>query len=136
MFVAGGGLNLDQRKVDHDFQTRTLDSTTALSVQLTKQIGDMTLTSITARRTWENTEIREGDFTSQNGDLASVVDFSTVGFQLHDVGPQEWRQFSQEIRLASSGDESYATTYSGDGFRYQIPRDADRYFGVNFRFNF
>lgn len=107
VFVAGGGLNLDQRKVDHDFQTRTLDSTTALSVQLTKQIGDMTLTSITARRTWENTEIREGDFTSQNGDLASVVDFSTVGFQLHDVGPQEWRQFSQEIRLASSGDEMF-----------------------------
>ncbi|MEM7284264.1 MAG: TonB-dependent receptor, partial [Pseudomonadota bacterium] len=31
------------------------------------------------------------------------------------------------------GDESFATTYSGDGFRYQIPRDADRYFGVNFR---
>ena len=34
------------------------------------------------------------------------------------------------------GDESYATTYSGDGFRYQIPRDAARYFGVNFKFNF
>jgi iron complex outermembrane receptor protein len=33
-------------------------------------------------------------------------------------------------------DESYATTYSGDGFRYQIPRDAERYFGANFRFNF
>ncbi len=33
-------------------------------------------------------------------------------------------------------DESYATTYSGDGFRYQIPRDADRYFGVNFKYNF
>jgi iron complex outermembrane receptor protein len=33
-------------------------------------------------------------------------------------------------------DESYATTYSGDGFRYQIPRDASRYFGVNFRVNF
>ncbi|MEM7613221.1 MAG: TonB-dependent receptor, partial [Pseudomonadota bacterium] len=33
-------------------------------------------------------------------------------------------------------DESYATTYSGDGFRYQIPRDASRYFGVNFRLNF
>lgn len=107
VFVNGGGLNLDQRKVDHDFQTRTLDSTTAFSVQLTKQIGDLTLTSITARRTWENTEFREGDFTSQNGDLALPVDFSTVGFQLHDVGPQEWRQFSQEIRLASAGGETF-----------------------------
>ena len=34
------------------------------------------------------------------------------------------------------GDESYVTTYSGDGFRYQIPRDAERYFGVSFKANF
>jgi len=34
------------------------------------------------------------------------------------------------------GDESYVTTYSGDGFRYQIPRDAQRYFGVSLRANF
>ena len=33
-------------------------------------------------------------------------------------------------------DESYVTTYSGDGFRYQIPRDADRYFGVQLRAKF
>ena len=33
-------------------------------------------------------------------------------------------------------DESFITTYSGDGFRYQIPRDADRYFGVQLRANF
>ncbi|MEM9404375.1 MAG: TonB-dependent receptor, partial [Pseudomonadota bacterium] len=33
-------------------------------------------------------------------------------------------------------DESFTTTYSGDGFRYQIPRDASRYFGVNFRLNY
>ena len=33
-------------------------------------------------------------------------------------------------------DESYATTYSGDNFRYQIPRDAERYFGVSFKARF
>ena len=33
-------------------------------------------------------------------------------------------------------DESFVTTYSGDGFRYQIPRDADRHFGVQLRVNF
>jgi iron complex outermembrane receptor protein len=34
------------------------------------------------------------------------------------------------------GDESYTTTYSGDGFRYQVPRDASRYFGVAFKASF
>jgi iron complex outermembrane receptor protein len=33
-------------------------------------------------------------------------------------------------------DESYVTTYSGDNFRYQIPRDAERYFGVSFKARF
>ena len=33
-------------------------------------------------------------------------------------------------------DQSYITTYSGDGFRYQIPRDASRYFGVQLRAKF
>lgn len=107
VFVAGGGLNLDQRKVDNDFDTITKDSSTSFSVQLTQAISDYTLTSITARRTWENTEYREGDFTSQNGDLALPVDFSTVGFQLHHIGPQEWRQLSQEIRFASPGGETF-----------------------------
>ncbi|MFT6898856.1 MAG: iron complex outermembrane receptor protein [Paraglaciecola sp.] len=33
-------------------------------------------------------------------------------------------------------DKSFITTYSGDNFRYQIPRDADRYFGVQLRAKF
>ena len=33
-------------------------------------------------------------------------------------------------------DESFVTTNSGDVFRFQIPREADRYFGVNFRADF
>lgn len=33
-------------------------------------------------------------------------------------------------------DESFVTTNSGDVFRYQIPREADRYVGVNFRAEF
>jgi iron complex outermembrane receptor protein len=34
------------------------------------------------------------------------------------------------------GDEHFVTTYAGDGFRYQIPRDAERYFGVQLRAKF
>ncbi|MEO1202804.1 MAG: TonB-dependent receptor, partial [Pseudomonadota bacterium] len=99
---SGTGLDLDQRLADHDFETRTLDATTAMSIQIESQVGEHTLTSITAQRTWDNTEFREGDFTSIAGDSTEPV--FGVPFQLHDIGPQEWRQFSQEIRLASPTD--------------------------------
>lgn len=91
--------DLNQRKVDHDFESRTLDNTTAFSVQIDKDLGDYALTAITAYREWENTEYREGDFTSIAGDSTDPV--FGVPFQLHDVGPQTWRQFSQEVRIAS-----------------------------------
>ncbi|MEM7705934.1 MAG: TonB-dependent receptor [Pseudomonadota bacterium] len=98
----GTGLDLDQRLVDHDFETRTLDSTTAMSVQIDHDMSNFSLTSITAVRNWDNTEFREGDFTSIAGD--SNLPVFGVPFQLHDVGPQEWRQFSQELRLTSTAD--------------------------------
>jgi iron complex outermembrane receptor protein len=95
-------LDLGQRLVDHDFESRTQDNTTAFSVQVDHELGDYTLTSITAYREWENTEFREGDFTSIAGDSTETVTFdNTPPFQLHDIGPQTWRQFSQEVRIAS-----------------------------------
>ncbi len=105
----GTGLDLDQRLIDHDFETRTLDDHTAASIQIEKQIGELTLTSITAFRQWDNTEFREGDFTSIAGDSTQPV--FGVPFQLHDIGPQEWRQFSQELRLSSP---------VGEAFDYQV----------------
>ncbi len=105
----GDDLDLDQRLADHDFETRTLDSTTAMSIQVESAIGEHTLTSITAFRNWDNTEFREGDFTSIAGDSTDPV--FGVPFQLHDIGPQEWRQFSQEIRIASP---------VGEAFDYQV----------------
>ncbi|MGB0669780.1 MAG: TonB-dependent receptor, partial [Porticoccaceae bacterium] len=96
-------IDLDLRKVDHDLTTVTLDKHTALSVQFNTAMGEHELTSITAYRSWDNTEIREGDFTSIAGDSNQPV--FGVPFQLHDLGPQEWRQFSQELRLASPAGE-------------------------------
>lgn len=93
-------LDLNQRLIDHDFESRTMDETTAFSVQLDTDFDDFSFTSITAFRTWDNTEFREGDFTSIAGDSTQPV--FGVPFQLHDVGPQSWDQFSQEIRLAST----------------------------------
>lgn len=94
-------IDMDQRLVDHDLTTHTSDSHSAFSVQIDKQVGEHELTSITAFRTWDNTEIREGDFTSTAGYESTPTNFGSVPFLLHDVGPQEWRQLSQEFRLAS-----------------------------------
>ena len=92
-------IDLEQRRVDHDFETVTEDETTGLSVQVDKFFSEYQFTSITAWRAWDNTEFREGDFTSIGGD--SDMPVFGVPFQLHDIGPQEWRQFSQELRVAS-----------------------------------
>ncbi|MEO1203514.1 MAG: TonB-dependent receptor, partial [Pseudomonadota bacterium] len=105
---SGTGLDLDQRRVDHDFETRTLDSTTAFSMQLRADLENYSLISITAQRAWDNTEFREGDFTSIAGDSTDPV--FGVPFQLHDIGPQEWRQFSQEFRIESN---------TGNAFEWQ-----------------
>lgn len=102
-----GDLDLNQRQIDHDFETRTLDEHTAFSIQVDKPIGDHEFTSITAYRSWNNTEFREGDFTSTAGKVPFPV--FGVPFLLHDVGPQEWDQVSQEFRIASplGGDFDY-----------------------------
>ena len=93
-------IDLDQRKVDHDYESRTIDEHSAFSVQVDKTIGDYTYTSITAQRSWDNTEYREGDFTSIAGDSNEPV--FGAPFQLHDLGAQQWDQFSQEFRVTSN----------------------------------
>ena len=121
--IIGGvaDIDLNQRLVDHDLETQTIDDHTAFSVQVEASIGDYTLTSITALRDWDNTEIREGDFTSNAGDVALPVDFSTTFFQLHDVGIQSWEQFSQELRIASPVDQ--AVTWQAGLFYWNIESD-------------
>ena len=113
--------DLDQRQVDHDLTTQTIDDTTAFSVQVETDINNYTLTSITAIRDWDNTEIREGDFTSNAGDAALPVDFSTTFFQLHDIGDQSWKQFSQELRIASGIDQ--ALTWQAGMFYWNLESD-------------
>lgn len=96
-------LDLDQRRVDHDFETRTIDRTDAFSIEINKEIADFNLTSISAYRDWKNTEFREGDFTSIGGSSDQPV--FGVPFLLHDDGTRNWRQFSQELRLTSPSGE-------------------------------
>ncbi|WDE06775.1 TonB-dependent receptor [Thalassomonas viridans] len=121
-------IDLEQRRIDHDYITKTLDKTSALSFHFEQALKHHDLTSISAYRRWENTEIREGDFSSSGGKTPQAVDFSTVFFQLHDIGPQKWQQYSQEFRLSSQNNRRPHRYQLGSFFWYQdVARSFTRY---------
>jgi len=87
------------RQVKQDLQMRSTEEAWGLSLQGDIDTALGSLTSITAYRTWDATEYREGDWIDQ---AAPYV--GNAFAQLHDFGPQTTKTFSQELRLASSGD--------------------------------
>jgi iron complex outermembrane receptor protein len=87
----------DTREINQDLVTRTRENGWGVSGQADIEVGTHTLTSITAYRVWNNTEIRDGDW----------LDRAYVGFnQLHDTGPQHSTTFSQELRLTSPANQT------------------------------
>lgn len=91
----------ETRQIMQNLVTRTEETSWGLSLQADVELGTQTVTSITAYRSWDNTEIRDGDFLSQP--YVSVA-------QLHDDGPQTSETFSQELRLASPGNQTFEYT--------------------------
>ncbi len=84
------------RQVAQNLVTATKEKGWGVSGQIDLGLGSHTLTSITAYRGWDNTEIRDGDW----------LPMAYVGFnQLHDNGPQTSTTFSQELRLTSPADQ-------------------------------
>ncbi len=84
------------RTINQNLVTSTIETGYGFSAQIDAQIGGTgpVVTSITAYRNWENTEVRDGDW----------LDRAYIGAnQLHDFGPQTGNTFSQEFRLSSSG---------------------------------
>ena len=89
----------DTREVLQNLVTATEEEGYGVSLQADLDIGRNTLTSITAYRKWDNTEIRDGDW----------LDRAYVGFvQLHDDGPQDSSTFTQELRLTSPANDTFA----------------------------
>ena len=85
-------LDKESRTVNQNLVTATREQSWGVSLQGDATLGSHSLTSITAYREWKNTEIRDGDWLPQ----------AYIGLnQLHDVGPQQARTFSQELRIAS-----------------------------------
>ena len=90
-------LGADTRRINQNLVTSTKEEGWGVSLQADVDVGTQTLTSITAYRVWDNTEIRDGDWLPQ----------AYVGLiQLHDYGPQHSNTFSQELRLTSPADQT------------------------------
>jgi iron complex outermembrane receptor protein len=84
----------DTRRINQNTVNRNEETSWGLSLQADAELGGQLLTSITAYREFDNSEVRDGDWTSQ----------PYIGVpQISDVGPQEGKTFSQELRIASMG---------------------------------
>lgn len=105
----------DNRKINTDTRTHVEDINKGLSSQLDWQLGDYTLTSITAWRGWDNTQY-------QDGDRLSTITAAFPGTA--DKGDLAFDQYSQELRLASPKGEFLE--YVG-GLFYMHGKDEETY---------
>jgi iron complex outermembrane receptor protein len=105
------------RDINNDVAPVTKDSNWGVSGQVDYNIGDYTLTSITAYRGWGNTEVRDGDFTSSLGHIVGTA-------SSRDFGVLDFHQFSQEVRLASPTDQFISYVVGA----YYYHTDQDNFF--------
>jgi iron complex outermembrane receptor protein len=78
--------------VSNNVSSNADDDNGGVALTINKKFGDYTLTSITAWRIWQNTQIQDYEGTSAPPDLFP---------QLRDRGNLLFNQVSQEVRLAS-----------------------------------
>jgi iron complex outermembrane receptor protein len=87
------------RHVNQDLVTSTLETSKGVSLQADYRLGGYTITYIGSARTYDNTEIRDGDWLPR----------AYVGFnQLHDFGPQTSDTQTHELRLTSPADQLFS----------------------------
>ncbi|WPP02340.1 TonB-dependent receptor [Pseudomonas sp. HR96] len=105
----------DNRDIESDYRTHVDDINKGLSAQLDWNLGDYTLTSITAWRGWDNTQW-------QDGDRLATVSAAFPGTA--DKGDLQYDQYSQELRLASP--KGQFLEYVG-GLFYMHGKDQESY---------
>ncbi|MDE2261457.1 MAG: TonB-dependent receptor [Gammaproteobacteria bacterium] len=86
--------------VNNDFIPSQIDTSTGASATLQWRVGGDTLTSISAFRRWYNFQGRDGDFHSGCCSYVAPLDIT-----LHDRGGLDYKQYSEELRLASPTDQ-------------------------------
>lgn len=87
----------ENRQINSNYETRVKDTNAGVSMQADWKFAGHTLTSITAYRTWDNNQF-------QDQDRLSAV--SAAFAQSHDTGILDFRQTTQEFRVASAGGQS------------------------------
>ena len=107
--------NNDNRNIESDYRSHVDDTNKGLSAQLDWNLGDYTLTSITAWRGWDNTQW-------QDGDRLSTITATFPGTE--DKGDLNYNQYSQELRLASP--KGQFLEYVG-GLFYMHGKDQETY---------
>jgi iron complex outermembrane receptor protein len=86
------------RQINSNFDTHVDDTNRGVSATVDWNLGaGRTLTSVTAYRTWDNTQYQDGDRLSA---------FSAAFPQSHDKGIVAFKQVTQELRLASPGGQA------------------------------
>jgi len=123
--LAGSLLGVDiaddrTREIRQNTLTRTKETSWGLSLQADLDVGSVgTVTSITAYRKYRNFGIRDGDFIDRVYNVAG-------GNQLDDFGPQPSKTFTQEVRLASPGNQKFEYVIGGFYYRAKQERTFQR----------
>lgn len=86
--------------INNDFIPSQIDTNAGVSATLDWQLGNNTLTSVSAFRRWYNFQGRDGDFHSGCCSYVAPLDIT-----LHDRGGLDYKQYSEELRLASPSDQ-------------------------------
>lgn len=109
--LALGGITLagdETRIIRQDTINENIEQSWGISAQFDIELGNHTVTSITAYRDFDNNEIREGDWTGTH--VAGIT-------RTRDVGPQTGTTFTQELRLTSPSD--WTVNYVLGAFYYR-----------------
>jgi iron complex outermembrane receptor protein len=92
----------ENRQVNTDIPSDIHDINKGLSAQVDWRNGGYTLTSITAVRDWDNQQYTS---TSAIGNAAEAARITAAYPATRDIGTVDYRQVSQELRLASPKDQ-------------------------------
>ncbi|KQQ47580.1 TonB-dependent receptor [Duganella sp. Leaf126] len=91
----------ENREVVTDIPSDIGDTNRGVSAQVDWRLGGHTLTAITAVRDWDNTQYTS---TSAIGNAADAARITSAYPATRDIGTVDFRQVSQEVRLASPRD--------------------------------